>query len=265
VAKMLTPEDLEYITLLGEAHEAASKRMGGQRVGIYDVDDIAQEMMVNYYLIALDEPVENAGAMLTDLAFKAFSNAVRREKRRRMEHPDFDLIADDCFIVQRWERAEIVDEQIEALQHFAKNDIQRGIVLHARLGMQYEDSMDSALMMTCMGVSRGNLATQKSRLIKTARECVEAGGLRTAVSGRSVPRCRCPVWKMYLARLAARKGPYHLVPLLKPLSNAERFPWLPPEGTDPGPSYLILGKLLDHCMQREQARNTDLLCKPNSH
>ncbi len=181
-------ETMNHTTLMDKAREEAAKRMGGRPVGIYDVDDIAQEMLIRYFMIAANEVVAKSGALLGDLAFKSFSNAVKREKRRRMQHPQFDQIADDCIVIQHWEREEIVDEQIEALHQFARNDIQRRIILHARLGLADDDAVDRMLMQRCMKTSSGNLATQKHRLKAAA---TSAKPLRTAIVTTPGQRRKC--------------------------------------------------------------------------
>ncbi len=187
----------DYASLTAKARVEAAKRMGGRPVGIYGVDDIAQEVLMRFIRIEATETIEKPEALLSDLAFKSFSNAVKREKRRRIEHPDFEQIADDCIVVQHWERDEIIDEQVEALHRFAKNDVQRGIVLHARLGIANTDPLGKTLLKSCLGVSGGSVAVQKSRLISDARTQLAAGEPRTAVVTTPGTRsCACPVLRL---------------------------------------------------------------------
>lgn len=193
-------DDLDYLALTREARAAASRRMRGRHYGVYDVDDIAQEMVVTCYLMAAKERIDNPAALLNDLAFKIFCKAVRREKKRRAEHPDFDRVAADCLIVQHWERDEVVEERVESLVGFAKNDVQRGLVVHASLGLCDDDPTDRFLMTSCLGVTGNNLAVQKHRLKESARE---AASVRTAVTTRrTAPRCLCPTWKLALLKEA---------------------------------------------------------------
>jgi hypothetical protein len=164
----------EYEELLGVAKAEARKAMGGQRVGIYDVDDIAQEMMVKFFLAKQKKVIEHPKAFLHELAFQCFTAALRREKRREMED-----ITGDVALEQTWEDGEIVTERIIQLGEFASNGVQRGIVLHVLYGFDVKGTDGRKRIARCAGVSDGALATELSRLKGNALKGVEPG--RTVV------------------------------------------------------------------------------------
>lgn len=195
--------------LLEIATKEASYLMRDWKESVYGADDIAQEALMQFFLRSRQDPIEYPKTLLKKMVRDALSNARRREDIRRAG-PLPEEYPDGVCLLQQWEKAEITREELLVLTDFAKNDTQRGIILHVIRGFDIFDSEDKESIAECLGITLNHLAVQLSRL-KEIRVRSEKGVIVSREQLITVvPTCIC-YWGRRFRRMGCLRNPMNVI------------------------------------------------------